>query len=52
MRKGKEKGRVLARVLAEELERVKGSGGDPVYTTETPRKDITDANNGDSPPSI
>ncbi len=49
MRKAKEKERVLARTLAEELTKVQGSG-DPVYTTDTPRKDITDANSGDKPP--
>lgn len=47
----KEDKRVLARVLAEELRKVRGSG-DPVYptVTESGRKDITDANSGDRPP--
>lgn len=49
MHKANEKQRVLARVLAEELRKVQG-GGDPVYSTDTPRLDITDANNGDKPP--
>jgi hypothetical protein len=49
MRKVGEKERVLARVLAEELKVVQG-GDDPVYVTQGPRRDITDANSGDKPP--
>ena len=49
MRKTSEKERVLARVLAEELKKVQGND-DPVYITEGPRRDITDANSGDRPP--
>jgi hypothetical protein len=30
-------------------EKIQG-GSDPVYPTDTPRLDITDANNGDKPP--
>jgi hypothetical protein len=50
MQKTKEKERVLARVLAEELKKIQGSG-DPVTATQEPsgKKDITDANNGDFP---
>lgn len=49
MRKKMEKERVLARVLATELAKVHGTA-DPVSATLAPsgRKDITDANNGDS----
>ncbi len=49
-KKAKEK-RVLARVLAEELKKVRG-GDNPVYETVNAagRKDITDANSGDRPP--
>jgi hypothetical protein len=49
MRKENDKQRVLARVLAEELRKIQG-GSDPVYPNDTPRLDITDANNGDKPP--
>jgi|tagenome__1003787_1003787.scaffolds.fasta_scaffold20959057_3 hypothetical protein len=49
MHKTTEKQRVLARMLAEELKKTRG-GSDPVYPTDTPRLDITDANNGDKPP--
>jgi hypothetical protein len=51
VQKTNEKSRVLARVLAEELKKVHG-GIDPVYATKEPsgRKDVTDANSGDSPP--
>jgi hypothetical protein len=50
MQKTNHKERVLARVLAAELAKVHGSG-DPVSATVEPsgKKDITDANNGDSP---
>lgn len=50
MQKTKDKQRVLARTLAEELAKAQG-GSDPVYTTDSPRLDITDANNGDKPPA-
>lgn len=50
MRKENDKQRVLARVLAEELRKIQGGGSDPVYPTDTPRLDVTDANNGDKPP--
>jgi hypothetical protein len=56
MRKWTVKGRVLARVLAEELREVRGDdeGTNPVYSTVKPSgmKDITDAANGDSPPPV
>jgi hypothetical protein len=49
MRKTNHKERVLARVLATELAKVQGNG-DPVSGTveASGRKDITDANHGDS----
>jgi hypothetical protein len=43
--------RVLARALAEELKRVHGTdeSGDVVVTAPNPRKDITQASQGDVP---
>jgi hypothetical protein len=40
---------VIRKRIEAALRKIQG-GSDPVYPTDTPRLDITDANNGDRPP--